>query len=243
MSEFSRQQGIPDELPDDLDSLRLTGEYIPRLSDIIGNQVMDMSGQMSSENVMCGGGSIEGAVVFVDLGSFTSRSRDLSKPQLAFWINRFYRHLPGVAKEHRATFDKTIGDCVMYVFSEKLGCKTPALSAIQFSLQSISWDLWDYRPHVGVASGGFWLGPFGPPNAFTMSVVGDPVNLAARLAGKAGARAAAISQTTWQAAGSTLQLDDRFTAERKVGDVKDFPTTEYLVVQNKAFWSIPQKFM
>lgn len=137
-------------------------------------------------------------VLFSDLKGFTQltkqRSRDGQIPLHLRQLNSYLGAMVEVIAAHGGTVDKFIGDCVMAVFGSPLsrGQQAEALAAVRCAqamasrLEALnaSWALEGLEPlasGVGLASGEVAVGQIGSPQRLDFTVIGDTVNLAARL--------------------------------------------------------------
>jgi len=146
-----------------------------------------------------GGVTTDISVMFMDVRGFTTLSESLSaSPQvLTRLINIILDEASDVIQAHEGTLDKFIGDCVMAFWNapipqadhhDRAVAAAIALQdhvpAINRRLASEIGDAWQgggIAIGVGVASGTAVVGNFGSRTRLSYSVVGDTVNLAARL--------------------------------------------------------------
>jgi adenylate cyclase len=137
-------------------------------------------------------------VLFSDLKGFTQltqrRSRDGQIPLHLRQLNTYLGAMVEVISDHGGTVDKFIGDCVMAVFGSPLsrGQQTEAVAAVRcgqamarrLAELNATWALEGLDPlacGVGLASGEVAVGQIGSPQRLDFTVIGDTVNLAARL--------------------------------------------------------------
>jgi len=146
-----------------------------------------------------GGETTEISVMFMDVRGFTSLSESMSSnPQaLTRLINIILDEASEIIMAHQGTLDKFIGDCVMAFWNAPLAQPNhhsravAAAIALQQYLPVINerlraeignaWQGDGISIGVGVASGTVVVGNFGSRTRLSYSVVGDTVNLAARL--------------------------------------------------------------
>jgi adenylate cyclase len=134
-----------------------------------------------------GGEVREVTVMFVDLAGFTSLSEVLAdRPQELVAVTN--RHLAAAAEamgRHRGYVDKFIGDAVMGVWGAPLpdpdGPRhaVDAALAVRAALAALGSDGLSAR--IGINSGPAILGNVGMPTRLNYTVLGDAVNVAARL--------------------------------------------------------------
>ncbi len=139
-------------------------------------------------------------IMFCDLRGFTAISeRYKSSPQaLTQLINRFLTPMSDIVTAHGGTIDKYIGDCIMAFWNAPLddpdhadhACA--AALAMRAELERLNRDLAaeaaadglpfePLRMGIGINSGDCVVGNMGSARRFDYSVLGDAVNLAARL--------------------------------------------------------------
>ena len=146
-----------------------------------------------------GGVTTDISVMFMDVRGFTTLSESLSaSPQiLTRLINIILDEASEVIMAHQGTLDKFIGDCVMAFWNAPLAQEdhhdraVAAAIALQNHVPAINkrlateigdaWQGGGIAIGVGVASGTVVVGNFGSRTRLSYSVVGDTVNLAARL--------------------------------------------------------------
>ena len=146
-----------------------------------------------------GGVTTDISVMFMDVRGFTTLSESMSaNPQaLTRLINIILDEASEVIMAHGGTLDKFIGDCVMAFWNAPLpqpdhhARAVDAAIALQNHVPAINdrlrreiGDAWKgdgINIGVGVASGTVVVGNFGSRTRLSYSVVGDTVNLAARL--------------------------------------------------------------
>ncbi len=131
-----------------------------------------------------------GAILFADLPGFSKRLAEYPEPGYGLFLaNLFFAWFKG---EHVYKFggllDKYIGDEIMMVFPADTCDGLPLKAALSAARRFIDYDVWDFRPRVGVAVGDFVIGIVGPlekdyDDNFRLTditAVGNTVNIAAR---------------------------------------------------------------
>lgn len=240
--DLAKRLGIPEELRDNPADLGLTGEYVPALSCLSRRKQLDVTKAVAPLHIPHWGAVIDGAVMFVDISAFTAQSNKLKPEQVAYWVNRFFKELWPTCERFHATFDKTIGDCLMLVLSPKLGCHSPFKNAVELALSVLRWDVYGYEPHVGIADGWFWLGFTGPLHAMSVSAFGSVVNKASRLANAAKGSCVAVESASWRTISDSwesmktrLKLEN-FSVEQRSEELKGFGASDVTVLKNRAIW-------
>jgi len=124
------------------------------------------------------------AILFADLCGFTALSAQLDAEDLRRLVEGFYACADAIVVQYGGSVDKHIGDAVMALFGAPIAHGDDALRALRAALdiQASVAELRDpwgnpLASHVGIAAGEVVAGGIG----HGYSVLGDAVNLAARL--------------------------------------------------------------
>lgn len=147
---------------------------------------------------------MEITVLFADLSSFTELTHDLGAERTHEVVDAFLRMATEVLVKHGAFIDKYIGDAVMALFNIPIQHEDHArraiLAAIELksALQSLGARFGlSLQVSVGIATGFARVGRLGSGDSKDYTAIGDVVNLAARLQGKAGAGEILISEESY----------------------------------------------
>jgi PAS domain S-box-containing protein len=134
-------------------------------------------------------------VFFSDIVDFTETTESLESEELTGLLNRYLTEMTEVALAHGATVDKYVGDAVMLFFGdpESRGVKEDAEICVKMAiamqrrmrdLQSEWRDLGLEKPfqlRIGINTGFCTVGNFGSEDRMDYTIIGNEVNLAARL--------------------------------------------------------------
>ncbi len=180
---------------------RLFGQYVPR------ELVTEMSRRPGGYGL--GGESREMTVLFSDIQDFTAVSEALEPRQLTRLMQFILTPLTQAIHEQRGTVDKYIGDAIMAFWGAPLPDPDHARHAVHAALamrarlEALTPELaahgWPaLRIRIGVNSGLMSVGNMGSEFRMAYTVLGDAVNLAARLesAAKQYKVAIVLSETT-----------------------------------------------
>ena len=141
-----------------------------------------------------GGETRDISVLFSDIASFTSISESLAPEELVTFLNTYLTEMTNIVEKRGGFVDKYIGDAIVGVFGAPLADASHAENAVLAALECHS-RLKDIQgefelPHdqlvsarIGVNSGKALVGNIGSKRRFNYTVIGDTVNLAARLEG------------------------------------------------------------
>jgi adenylate cyclase len=141
-----------------------------------------------------GGQRREISVLFSDIRGFTSFSEQLPPEEVGTMLNEYFKVMVAVIFAHGGTVDKFVGDAIMAVFNAPLDQPDHAERAVKTALamQEATDALageWERRGRpplrigIGIHSGLAVVGSFGAEQRSDYTVVGDTVNVAARLEG------------------------------------------------------------
>ncbi len=137
-------------------------------------------------------------IMFCDIRGFTTLSEGLGAHELTEYVNSFLTPMTEIVLEHKGTIDKFIGDCVMAFWNAPLDDPDHAKNAVMAAQAmrrrvaelNAAWAEEARRggvPHrplrvgIGINTGECCVGNFGSHQRFDYSLLGDPVNIAARL--------------------------------------------------------------
>jgi adenylate cyclase len=128
--------------------------------------------------------------LFVDVRGFTSLAEQLAPSEVASRLNHFYSLASKTIFDYDGTLDKLVGDQVMAFFGAPLYSKDHPERAVQAALQIISGmsglaEIEQLRVGAGIATGEAFVGNVGEGAVTDYTVLGDTVNVAARLQGAA----------------------------------------------------------
>jgi len=132
------------------------------------------------------------AVLFTDIAGYTSISEGLSAAETAAFINQHLALIGGQVRAHGGTIDKYIGDAVMAFWGAPDALEHPARDAAAAALaiahalrndnlQRARHGLPPVRLRIGLHVGPLVVGDIGAPERVNYTVIGDTVNIAARL--------------------------------------------------------------
>lgn len=137
---------------------------------------------------------VELTVLFADLSSFTELTQDLGAEKTHEVVDAFLRMATEVLVKHGAFIDKYVGDAVMALFNVPIHhadhARRAIVAALEMEMELIHLGARLAQPlkaSVGIATGYARVGRLGSDDSKDYTAIGDVVNLAARLQGKAGA--------------------------------------------------------
>lgn len=152
-------------------------------------------------------------VLFADLAGYTRLSRTLDAEELHAIMARFFDAVDRVVASYGGSVDKHIGDAVMAVFGAPVAHGDDPLRAARAAVEiheavtALGRQLGQpLGVHIGIASGEVVAAGLGSERHSEYTVIGDAVNLAARLVDMAESGATLISDPVRRAAGPGLEV-------------------------------------
>ena len=155
------------------------------LRDLFGRHVgEDVARAAQERGIELGGEELEVAVLFVDLVGSTSMAAERPPQEVVALLNEFFGLVVDVVEDHGGWINKFEGDAALAVFGAPLplddaaGC---ALAAGRTLARRIGEELDGMEAGIGISAGRAVAGNVGAESRFEYTVIGDPVNEAARL--------------------------------------------------------------
>lgn len=154
-----------------------------------------------------GGAEVECSLLFADVRGSTSLAEKMSPKEFTRLMSRFYDMAVSVLVDHDAFVDKFVGDEIIGIFVPAMAGTGHAERAIAAGRALIRRAGYPDRPWIpigaGVNTGVAYVGSIGTANDTELTAMGDPVNIAARLATEAGAGELLVPEAAARDAGIT----------------------------------------
>lgn len=171
----------------------------------------------SPDSLQLGGEEVEVTVLFADLVDFSALAENTVPRELIRLLNKYFADMTEIILAHKGTLDKFIGDAIMAYWGAPLSLPDHAVRAcraaleMQAALHSLQAD-WQAQgfprisARIGLHSGPVIAGNVGSRERFNYTVMGDTVNLAARLEGvnKTYGTEIILSDGTWRRLGNAF---------------------------------------
>ena len=152
----------------------------------------EVAARLLRDGAALGGEEREVTILFADLRGFTSLSESLGPPELLALLNRYLDRMSGAIEAHGGVIDKFIGDAIMALFGAPVAQgdapsrAIAAARAMETALAELNSELAaEGRPPlaigVGINTARVVAGNIGSHRRLNYSVIGDGVNVAARL--------------------------------------------------------------
>lgn len=155
------------------------------IRDLFGRQVgEDVVRHALERGVELGGETRDAAVLFVDLEGSTALAEERDPAEVVSLLNAFFSDVVEVVAGHHGWVNKFEGDAALCVFGAPLPdpqAATHALAAARALRARLERSLGDLRAGIGVSAGRVVAGNIGAARRFEYTVIGNPVNEAARL--------------------------------------------------------------
>ena len=202
--------------------LRLTHNRQTRiLNEHLGREVA-VRLEQSIENISSSGERRNLTIMFADLRGFTAFSEKTAPQDVFEILNTYLNRMISIVLLERGVVDKIIGDEVMAVFGmldDRQNGPSDAIEAaihILTSIESLNRErLQTGQPilqlGIGIATGPVALGVLGSRHRKSLTVIGNHVNLAARLQGQAAGKQLVIDEATYRA---TPDKKSQFSARK-----------------------------
>jgi adenylate cyclase len=174
--------------------------FSPRLVDMM------MSGDVTTA---LGGNNYHGTILFSDIIGFTTMSEAMSPADVLAKLNRYLTIMQTLIYENDGNVDKVNGDGIMAFWGVPNTGEQDERNAVYAALQmqrhlwAFNLDLTDegQQPiHMGIGlnTGEFIAGNIGSQDKIEFTLIGDNVNLAARIESHAGRNQVLIAESTWE---------------------------------------------
>jgi adenylate cyclase len=155
-----------------------------RLRDLFGRHVgTSVADRALATGVSLGGEERTVAALFVDIAGSTSLVRRTGPEEMVGLLNRFFEIVVETIEADGGLVNKFEGDAALCVFGAPTDHPDPAGAALRAARRICDAvrSAGEVDVGVGVACGPVWAGQVGAASRLEYTVIGDPVNEAARL--------------------------------------------------------------
>ncbi len=156
-----------------------------RVRDLFGRHVgREVAALAEQERPRLGGEERHAAIIFVDIIGSTQLVTSRPAVEVVELLNRFFAVIVDEVDRHHGLLNKFEGDAALAVFGVPVSLDDPdgeALAAARAMAQRLRDEVPDCEAGIGVASGQVVAGNVGAKERFEYTVIGEPVNEAARL--------------------------------------------------------------
>ncbi len=148
-------------------------------------------------------------VFFSDIRGFTPMSETMSPDEIAKLLTEYFTEMVDKVFEHGGTLDKFMGDAIMALWGAPIAHADDADRAVQCALEQLTeleklntkWKQegrTEVQIGIAINFGEVFAGNIGSDRRLEYTVIGDAVNTAYRLCGKAGPNEILISEPFYQ---------------------------------------------
>jgi adenylate cyclase len=168
----------------------------------------------------------EVTMLFADIRGFTSMSERHTPEEMVETLNNYFEFMVDVLFKHGGTLDKYVGDEIIGLFGAPVDivdapgravrCALDMLKALEeFNRMRAAEGKEPLHIGVGINTGPVIAGAIGSSRTLQYTVIGDAVNLAARLCNVARAGEVIISQTTMAQCAAQVIAEQREAVQVK----------------------------
>lgn len=165
------------------------------------------------------GKRVKATIFYSDIRGFTSMSETMTPEEIYSQLNEYFEEMCKIIFEYGGYVDKFIGDCVMAVFSAPYQTPEDARNAVvaaikqQDRIRELA-ERWkaegkkEFTVGMGINTGEVVMGNLGASSRMNYTVIGDNVNVAARLYNVAKGGEIIISETTYAECRDIVEVDE-----------------------------------
>ena len=183
---------------------RMRRDFQRYVSPHVAQQIVDQKVE-----VELGGARTRGAVLFSDIVGFTALAESREPEKVVAQLNQYFGLMVDIIFRHGGTVDKFGGDAIMAVWGAPVEMEDAEFRAILTGVEMQN-AVFRFNMHmraqaeaavgmgIGINTGCFLAGNIGSDERMEFTIVGDAVNLAARVESKATRGQVLISRSTYQ---------------------------------------------
>ncbi|MCK5017662.1 MAG: adenylate/guanylate cyclase domain-containing protein [Candidatus Peribacteraceae bacterium] len=132
------------------------------------------------------------SVLFCDIRNFTNLTEDLSIDNATYYVSMMYNHVADIVYANEGYIDKCVGDMIMvfwdfngdlvkakYMANKSCLEIKESMASLNKRLKKLKLPVMDVG--IGISSGTMGIGMIGPRHAKNYTIIGNQVNLGARL--------------------------------------------------------------
>ncbi|HWY40534.1 MAG TPA: adenylate/guanylate cyclase domain-containing protein [Chthoniobacterales bacterium] len=153
-------------------------------------------------------------IVFADISGFTALSEKKDPEDVRALMNACFESLVPVVQKYEGTIDKFIGDEIMALFGAPVAHEDDPERALHAALEMMDaivavnrLNATELGIHIGINSGPVIAGQIGAANRRDYSVMGDAVNLAARLEDASSSGEIFVGPSTYQQTAHAFEFE------------------------------------
>ncbi len=167
------------------------------------------------DQIHLGGENQTATILFTDIRSFTPMAERMDPHKVVELLNEYFTEMTDLIFENGGTLDKYLGDGILAIFGAPLARPDDAGRSVKTAIEmqralvrlNAQWQARGQEPlrvGVGINTGAVTAGNIGSTKRMDYTVIGDAVNVAARLCAKAAGGQILVSGPTYAALGDGL---------------------------------------
>lgn len=201
------------------DQLKKNEELKGSLSRIVSPSVAEMI-MSDPSGLKLGGSKCEVSMFFSDIRGFTKMSENMDPTDIVEQLNVYFTRMTDILMELDGTLDKYVGDELMALFGAPVAREDDPVRAVLCGVRMLDalrelQEVWrkEGKPvieiGVGVNTGEVTAGYMGSEKQLSYTVIGDNVNLAARVMSVAKGMQLFITRTTYERVKDFFLIEQR----------------------------------
>jgi len=209
---FERTQRMADDLREALEAERRLAIEKEKMGAYVPKAAVDEIVRNREQKLALGGKLARATILFSDVEGFTRLAERMAPQAVVSFLNEYMTAMTRVVEDGGGIVDKFIGDGIMAVFLPGDVEDNHALRAVRAGVRMqqrlgelrASWsasrpELMGVQARIGINTGEVVSGNIGSQTRMDYTVVGDNVNLAARIEVNARVGEVHVSESTYQA--------------------------------------------
>lgn len=163
----------------------------------------------TDQSIELGGGKNKVCILFCDIRGFTSMSEKMNPEDVVSLLNNYFQEMIEVVFKNNGTLDKIIGDELMVLYGVPIESENDPQKAVdtakemfikleEFNKVNSSKGYPEIKVGIGINYGEVISGNIGSDRQMNYTVIGDNVNLAARLCSHAKPNQIVISKSVFE---------------------------------------------
>ena len=163
----------------------------------------------TDQSIELGGGKNKVCILFCDIRGFTSMSEKMNPEDVVSLLNNYFQEMIEVVFKNNGTLDKIIGDELMVLYGVPIESENDPQKAVdtakemfikleEFNKVNSSKGYPEIKVGIGINYGEVISGNIGSDRQMNYTVIGDNVNLAARLCSHAKPSQIVISKSVFE---------------------------------------------
>jgi len=200
---------LTDDLREALENERRLSIEKDKMGAFIPRTVVDAIARSREEVLALGGRTVNATILFSDIQGFTALAESLHPQNVITFLNEYMTAMTEIIQQEGGIIDKFLGDGIMAIFTAD-ECKKHELRAaraalkMQARLRNVK-EHWSKDPatktlmiRIGINTGEVVAGNVGSQTRMEYTVIGDNVNVAARIESACQPGSVLISQSTYE---------------------------------------------